>query len=120
MDVDETFALNYTKQNFGGQRRWILCKCGCRCRVLFGGKYFRCRTCYQVTYQSQYERFRVQGMARAEKARERMGFEVGFAYPFGPKPKGMHWRTYYALRERDWEISDAIDQALTSQLGKFL
>ena len=120
MDVDETFELTYTKQNLGGQRRWILCKCGRRCRVLFGGKFFRCGQCYKVTYQSQYERFRVPGMSAAEKARERLGFDMGFAYSFGSKPKGMHWRTYYALRERDWETSAAIERALTGHFEKYL
>lgn len=56
-------------------------------------------------------------MAEAETVRKRLGFEVGFAYPFGTKPKGMHWRTYYAYRKRDWAMSDAIESALVGRWG---
>jgi hypothetical protein len=115
-EIDETFRLSFTDQHFGGRRRWLVCKCGRRCRVLYGGRYFRCRQCHRLCFASQYERFRVPGMAEAETVRKRLGFEVGFAYPFGTKPKGMHWHTYYAYRKRDWAMSDAIEQAL---VGRF-
>ena len=115
--IHETFGLSFSDQNFGGQRRWLVCKCGRRCRVLYGGRYFRCRQCHRLCFASQYERFRVPGMAEAETVRKRLGFEVGFAYPFGAKPKGMHWRTYYAYRKRDCAMSNAIEQALVGRWG---
>ncbi len=115
--IDDSFAFDFSEQHFGGVRRWLLCKCGRRCRVLYGGKYFRCRHCYRLTYESQYERIRVPGMAKAEKVRDRLGMKAGFAYPFGPKPKGMHWRTYRRYRARDWAMSDAIDRALCGRWG---
>ncbi|MAP94618.1 MAG: hypothetical protein CMK07_06665 [Ponticaulis sp.] len=119
-DIDERFRLSRTDQPFGGDRLWIICKCGRRCRVLYGGKRFRCRQCYSLTFASQYERFRVPGRAAAENVRRRLGFEAGFAYGFGSKPKGLHWRTYYRLRENDWAMSEAIDRALLGQFEPFL
>ena len=46
-DVDELFPFIYTAMNFSGQRQWLQClSCLRRCRVLFGGAYFRCRRSY--------------------------------------------------------------------------
>lgn len=111
-EIDESFEFDLTEQHFGGGRRWLRCKCGRRCRVLYGRKYFRCRQCYRLCFASQYERFRVPGMAQAEKAREKLRCEVGFAYPFVDRPKCVHWKTYRRLQARDWAMSEAIDLAL--------
>lgn len=114
-DIDERFWLSRTEQPFGGKRLWLFCKCGRRCRVLYGGKYFRCRHCYKLTFASQYERFRVPGMAAADKVRDKYGMQAGFAYSFGDRPKGMHWKTYRRLETRDRAMSEAIERALLRQ-----
>ena len=52
-DVDEIVRLVRTKPRFGGERVWFACPgCGRRCRVLFGGARFRCRTCSGLRYGS--------------------------------------------------------------------
>ena len=112
-DIDERFDFRFTDQPFGGQRRWLVCKCGRRCRVLYGAQYFRCRQCHGATYESQYETFRVSGLAKAEKVRERLGMQAGIGNAFGPKPKGMHWRTYRRLREADWKAVEGMDRLLS-------
>ena len=95
LEIDERFDFAFTDQPFGGKRRWIVCRsCQRRCRVLYGGSYFRCGRCYQATYQSQYERIRVPGLSRSERERELLGGEPGFMSPFPRKPSGLHWRTY--------------------------
>ena len=117
VSIDERFALAFTEQPFGGRRRWILCRsCGRRCRVLYGGAYFRCRQCWKATYPSQYETIRVRGLARAERVRDRLGGEPGFLNPFPDKPKGMHWRTYRRLERQDWAAADALDMVLYARL----
>lgn len=111
--IDETFLLAFTQQPFGGVRGWIVCKgCGRRCRVLYGGAHFRCRCCCRLTYESQFERFYAHGVSRAIKVREKLKGEVGLAYPFPDRPKGMHWRTYRRLRDADWAAQMEIDRLL--------
>ncbi len=115
--VRERFSIAFTEQPFGGTRRWIVCRsCSRRCRVLIGGTYFRCRKCYKATYPSQYENFFVKGLNKAERIRDKLGGEPGFCNPFPAKPKGMHWRTYRHLEQRDWDAVASIDRALNSFL----
>lgn len=117
--ISDRFEMEFTDQPFGGRRRWIVCNgCRRRCRVLIGGRYFRCRLCYDATYPSQYERFRVVGLHKAETARERLGADPGISKPLPPKPKGMHWRTYRKLQEINWDAQLAIDRALAGYFGR--
>lgn len=59
-DLNYEIRLTTTKCNLGGVRYWFICPlsrngiyCGRRCGVLYGGKYFGCRKCYDLKYQSQ-------------------------------------------------------------------
>ena len=62
VDVDESIRLTNTFPYFGGLRRWFVCPLlvngqACQRRVgkLYlppGQKYFGCRHCYDLTYQS--------------------------------------------------------------------
>lgn len=59
-ELDYEIRLTTTKCNLGGVRYWFVCPlsvngvyCGRRCGVLYGGKYFGCRKCYNLKYQSQ-------------------------------------------------------------------
>lgn len=111
--IEERFVMTPTEQPFGGRRWWIECKgCGRRCRVLYGGTYFRCRQCYRLTYESQYERVYAPGVTRAMRVRQKMKGEIGLAYPFPDRPKGMHWKTYDRLMEADWAAQARIDALL--------
>jgi hypothetical protein len=116
VSIDERFDFDFTEQPFGGMRRWIICRsCEKRCRVLYGGAYFRCRKCYEATYPSQYEQIRIPGLSRAERVRDRLGGAPGFIHAFPDKPKGMHWQTYRRLQAKDWDTTDSLDAALSSQ-----
>ncbi len=59
-----SIQLITTLPNYGGLRWWFLCpgqSCGRRVGVLYnppGGKYFLCRHCYDLTYQSCQESHR--------------------------------------------------------------
>lgn len=111
--VDERFDFTFTEQPFGGRRRWIICRsCKRRCRVLYGGRYFRCRRCYEATYPSQYEQIRLPGLNKADRVRSRLGGDPGLAHAFPPKPKGMHWRTYRRLQDEDCAIAVGMERAL--------
>ena len=51
--VCDAISIEATPCNFGGLRYWFWCPCGRRVGVVYSpGKYWRCRHCYNITYQS--------------------------------------------------------------------
>ena len=58
-DVEEPVPLECTACNFGEERPWLVCQgvgCGRRVAILYRlGKYFLCRHCYDLRYESQRE-----------------------------------------------------------------
>ncbi|QYI99811.1 hypothetical protein KUV46_10700 [Thalassovita mediterranea] len=115
--IEESFVMCPTEQPLGGQRWWIECNgCGRQCRVLYGATYFRCRQCRRLTYESQYERIYAPGVTRAMRVRKKLKGEIGLAYAFPDRPKGMHWKTYYRLQEADWAAQIRIDAVLAQSV----
>jgi hypothetical protein len=111
-NVKEAVELTRTSCNFGGERPWFICPgvvngvvCGRRVAVLYGpGRYFLCRHCYDLRYESQNENEMYRALRRAQKIRKRLGGSANMMEPFPEKPKGMHWRTYERLC---WEHHEA-------------
>ncbi len=103
-EVNEIIPLVVSRTQFGGWRQWFLClTCGGRCRVVYGGAYFRCRRCYRLQYESQYSANYARACDQAHKLRKRLGQVGSLDDPFPSKPKGMHWKTYQRLVQRDAE-----------------
>jgi hypothetical protein len=102
-DVQETVPLTWTACNFGGERPWFICPrvgCGRRVAVLYGlGRYFLCRPCCDLSYESQRENSMYRALHRAQKIRECLGGSANMMEPFPEKPRGMHHETYWRLRE---------------------
>jgi hypothetical protein len=104
-NVQQPVALEWTPCNFGGERPWFICsgvvngvRCGRRVAVLHAaGKWFMCRHCYDLGYESQREDKTHRALRRAQKIRERLGGSANMTEPFPEKPKGMHWGTYERL-----------------------
>lgn len=86
--LDYEILLLKSKCYFGGERYWFMCPltiegrpCRRRCRILYlpnGARYFGCRVCYDLTYESRQrhrERF-YEGVAkpwdRKERAKEKL------------------------------------------------
>ncbi len=107
-DVEETVSLSWTPCNFGGERPWFVCPgvaCGRRVAVLYGpGKYFLCRHCCDLRYESQREDEKDRALRRARKIRRRVGGSANMLEPFPERPKGMHHDTYMRLF---WEYDEA-------------
>ncbi len=97
--IKELIPYSYTETNFDGRRRWFQCPtCYKNCRVIYGGTYFKCRHCYGLKYESQYERSWSRATEKSLKIRRKLGCYGGIDDPFPEKPKGMHLTTYYKLQ----------------------
>ena len=107
-EVREPVPLTWTACNFGGERPWFICPgAGClrRVAILYAlGRYFLCRHCYDLAYESQRENGMTRALRRAQAIRERLGGSANMTKPFPEKPKGMHWKTYERLW---WEHHEA-------------
>ncbi len=121
-EVDQHVFYEWTETRFGGRRAWFSCSCcGRRCRVLYGGSRFRCRHCHGLRYSSQYEPAYQRASARADKLKARVASEWGAfdTEEFPTKPRGMHWSTYWRLKERYDELRNAWTEGLIKSLGLF-
>jgi hypothetical protein len=102
-EVREPVSLAWTACNFGGERPWFICpgaECARRVAVLYGpGRYFLCRHCYDLVYESQRENAMNRALHKAQAIRERLGGSASMMKPFPERPKGMHHETYWRLRE---------------------
>jgi len=100
-EVMEPVALEWTPCNFGGERPWFVCPgvaCGRRVAILYRqGKYFLCRHCYDLRYESQREDKKDRALRRAHKIRTRLGGSANMMELFPERPKGMHLDTYMKL-----------------------
>jgi hypothetical protein len=66
--IDEIIPLVSTNCNFGGRRLWFNCpSCSKNVLIIYGGKYFRCRTCSNLVHPSSIE----SKLDRAGRALER-------------------------------------------------
>lgn len=100
--------LVWTACHFGGHRPWFLCP---RCRRRAGRLFFLrsevgCRECFRLPYESQREVAIHRSIRRERKIRLRLGGGPSICDPVPPKPRGMHWNTYFRL-------ATSIDQAFT-------
>jgi len=112
--------ITWTECNYGGRRPWFVCpntRCGRRVGKLYlGGKYFLCRHCYDLAYESQREDRAYRLMRKAQKIRRRLGGSLALESPFPDKPKGMHWNTYRRLLR---EIEEAECGSISEALERF-
>jgi hypothetical protein len=115
--VKEPVPIEWTPCNFGGEQPWFICPgvvngvaCGRRVAKLYGpGKYFLCRRCYDLRYESQREDKKDRVLRRAQKIRQRFGGSANMMEPFPERPNGMHHATYMRLW---WEHSRAEEERL--------
>ena len=100
-DVEEPVRIETTSCRYGGSRSWFICpavSCGRRVAILYGsGRYFACRHCYRLAYESQREDAGDRALRRAQTIRQRLGGSANMMMPFPMKPKWMRWPTYQHL-----------------------
>jgi len=101
--VDYRVSLTTTRPHFGGVRWWFVCPVnGTRAAKLHlpsGSHLFASRQAFRLAYRSQNETAGDRLLAKAQGIRRDLGGRASLADPFPDKPKGMHWTTYWHLRE---------------------
>ncbi len=102
-NVKQRIYFDWTPCNYGGKRMWFKCPdCSRRCAVIYSkGKYFSCRLCCNLTYDSCNETPRDRRFSKANKLRKLIGADAG-AFNSLPyfKPKGMHQVTWERIRNK--------------------
>jgi len=118
--VEDKINLTSTFPNYGGARHWFLCpSCNSRRAKLYGGKYFRCRSCRDLCNQTQLEDKSSRLTSAMYKIRHRLGDYNGLDSGLPDKPKGMHWQTYFQLIARYNRLSGDWNIAWARRLGVF-
>lgn len=122
--VDEPVTLAWTRCNYGGRRAWFVCPgvkngvpCGRRVAVLYlDGRYFLCRHCYELTYESRREDLDTRLLRKMRAIRERLGGSSDIVSRFPSRPKGVRRQTYCALREEYYRLELAREASFEGQL----
>lgn len=117
--MDYKITLSKTHPPYGGVRWWFLCPilgCGRRVRVLYMRKYFACRHCLKLTYQSRNEAEHERYLRKAQKISASLG---GYSVEFAPRPKGMHHTTYQRKINEMLYYSDLSDEAFENRIAYF-
>jgi hypothetical protein len=114
----DRLSFSTTEGGFGGVRKWLVCPCGRRCRIVYIQSHgARCRKCYRLGYQSQRESAGTRTMTMAGKLIQRVAGNGPWNYEeFPPKPKRMHWSRYWALEARHHDLVMRGDARLRSFL----
>lgn len=125
--VEQFVSFDYTPCHYGGKRTWLLCT-GCNRRVTCiyaTGKYFLCRHCYGLNHHSQHEDYHNRQRSKSQGIRIKLGGSANLTTQFPEKPKGMHWKTYWNLRNKSMqgEMSyfkkvDAIFNKMSSRFAR--
>jgi len=98
---DYPVLLDWTDCHLGGKRPWFLCPalgCGRRVAKLYSNGVFACRQCCDLAYECQRETDYNRMARRADRIRDKLGWEPGILNGDGLKPKGMHWSTFEKLK----------------------
>jgi hypothetical protein len=105
--------------HLGGERHWFTCpQCRKRVAVLYApGRYFACRQCGGLGYATQKESAGDRASTKANKLRNRLGWEAGILNGDGGKPKGMHWKTYERLKSQHETLVQVSLQDISRKLG---
>jgi len=120
-DVEQTVSIVKTPCHYGGYRNWFLCThCLKRVEILYGaGKYFFCRHCYNLTYDSSNASPIQRIFDKAEKLRKKKlgAASEGFMDLIPQRPKGMHHTTYNKIVAEINRLEEFGNQCIFGQYG---
>lgn len=121
---DEAYPviITTTACALGGERYWFRCPargCGRRVAILYAGAIFACRKCYRLTYASKTENEEDRIIRKANRIRARLGWTGGMLEGYGPKPDGMHWKTFDRLEAEHKRLVDLVVRRAAAELFPF-
>jgi len=118
-DIHQPITISRTPCHFGGSMVWFLCPgCGRRVNALYAGSRFYCRYCHKLGYESQREGILDRLLRKQRKCRARIGGSENLVEPIPFRPKGMHWRTYWRVREDAERISRGSASLMWKMMGR--
>jgi hypothetical protein len=109
-DLLYPITIDWTACHLGGHRPWFICPnsdCGRRSAILYADRTFQCRKCLELRYPSQREPRYDRLARRAETIRQRLGWTPGILAGPEPKPKHMHWATFWRLFDEHERFAEA-------------
>ena len=126
-DVEEPVPILRVPCRYGGTRPYFRCPgvvndryCGRQVAKLYAaGRFFLCRHCYRLAYDSQSEARFDRLLRRANKLRRALGGEPG-TESYIPRPKGMWRRTYERQVEEIARLEAEADQAFLARYAGLL
>lgn len=124
--LDYPIPVSWTECNFGGKRPWFICPGmvngqACRRRVAklyLDGSYFLCRHCHDLTYETRQTGKQDQALKKCQKIREQLGGSANMTTPFPPRPKGMHFKTYFKIQHEYYNALDQYNASLMASLDR--
>lgn len=115
-DINYVVPIIRRPCHYGGTRPYFHCPgivngryCGRTVAKLYGGRYFLCRHCHNLAYNSQSEEPRDRLLRKANKKRTALGGEPGTDSYFPQRPKGMWHRTYQREINAILEAEEMVD-----------
>jgi len=100
--LEYAVALEWLPCHLGGERVYFRCPargCGRRVSILYGGRIFACRRCYDLAYDCQRELPHYRALRKGQKLSDRLG-GIGCMDDPALRPKGMHRKTFARLNRR--------------------
>ena len=119
--VDYRVSLTTTRPYFGGLRWWFVCPVkGTRAAKLHlpsGSNIFASQKAFGMAYRSQNETASDRMLTKAQDIRRNLGGSASLMEPFPDRPKGMHWTTYWRLRNRSEQAANVALIGMMQRLG---
>jgi hypothetical protein len=118
-DLKYAVELEAIPCHLGGSRQYFRCpalKCGRRVAILYGGRYFVCRHCYNLAYECQREEPHYRALRKAQNLSVRLG-GTGCVFDGICRPKGMHGKTYRKLEFKFIQVSRRMNALTAVRFG---
>ena len=119
--VDYRVLLSTTRPYFGGVRWWFVCPVNssraAKLHLPSGSNIFASRQAFDLAYPSQNETVSDRMLTKAQDIRRNLGGSASLLDPFPDKPKGMHWATYWRLRDQSERAANRALGVMAERLG---